>query len=222
MPKMRVLQILTPVLLATAVRADILPCQLTLLGSGVTCTEGILTFHLSSNAPPNTIVEPIAGGLALVGDMPGGGGGTSIQLSVTVPKYWAIIGVIFDWPKLDIIDFPNAPPGINTTGISSIFSGYSANGIQTTFQPDFNPEGNYSSPCLGCGLPSIFFLEDDPNLGDATTIVDLNTQTIGGPATVERWDIGGFDAVAPEPSALLLLTTAAGLLGWRVRHLRGL
>lgn len=209
---MRVLQIFVLALLAVAARADVQPCQLTFLGSGVTCTEGALTFNLVSNAPSDTIVEPIAGGLALIGNMAGGTGGTLISLAVTVPAYWTIEGTIFNWPRENVIDIPDG--GLNTTGIFGLFIGYSPNGTQTTFQPDGINEVNYNSPCLACGPIEIFYAANDfPFDNDALSTALLKTGTRGGPATVERWEIGGFRATAPEPSALVLLATALAL-GW--------
>jgi len=206
---MRSVHLLAFALLATAAWADsIQPCQLQTLGSGVVCTQGILTFSLISTAPPETMVEPIPGGLALVGEMDGSGGGTFISLTVTVPSYWAIVGGSTVKETAHIIDVPTI------FGIVSFFDGYAEDGTLTTHQTDFINDGEYLEPCLACGITSYFNVLDDPFFGGATNRVSLTSRTFGGGATVERWAIGGFDAVAPEPSAFLLLATAlaAGLL----------
>jgi hypothetical protein len=215
---MRTLQLLALALLATAVRADIQPCQLTFLGSGVVCTEGILTFSLSSNAPPDTIVQPIPGGLALIGQMDGSSvGATSMALTVTVPKYWAIVGAPTVTEMADVV--ATSPDG--EFGIESLLYGLTETGDITQWQTDSINADVISSPCVDCVTPfSLFQLVDDPPSFYPASTATLSTQTAafseGGIATVHLLEIGGFDAVSPEPSAFVLLATVVIALGcWR-------
>lgn len=218
---MRALQVLTLAAFAIAARADVQPCQLTFLGAGVTCTEGDLTFSLASNAPADTIVAPISGGLALIGPMDGSGSpGTFIDLTVTVPDYFAIVGIVTVHETADILVAPNAP---KVSGITSTFDGFQKDGNPTVHQIDFINANEYVSSCLACGVTSVFSLFDDPFLenGPTATLV-LRTQTWGDEATTTRWDIGGFYAISPEPSTVILFTTALGLVWLAHRRVHAL
>jgi hypothetical protein len=137
-----------------------------------------------------------------------------MTLTVTVPEYWAIVGLITVTELADVIY--TEPDGV--FGIMSEVMGFTETGAFTQWQNDSINGGYYNSPCLDCVTPlSGFYLVDYPPFDPVSTLI-LTTRTYdaGGLASIDRLAIGGFDAISPEPSAFVLLATAVIALGcWR-------
>jgi hypothetical protein len=112
---MRLLQVLTLALLATAARADIAPCvtqtlqQYMAFGS-TGCQMGIFTVYDVNGASPDAVVEPNGSGLTFLAPMTD----PSFTFWLRVPTFWKIdasnvvVSTVFGYPLFTVLGITNA------------------------------------------------------------------------------------------------------------------